>query len=130
MALAKNTVFKVNTVAVTGVTSISWSGRVFATEDITNHDAATPVKMAQTTIADNGKVSLILSPYDKGNTQHALLRSLNISGASAAFVMVQVNSGETATFNGYVSSFSWDTPVLGILKAKVDILVNGEMTIT
>src|ERR1039457_4785672 len=96
--LAKNTVLKIAGTQISAVTSIAWSGRTWAVEDTTNHDAATPVKTTQTTLADNGKVSLVISPYNKADTQHALLRSTNITGASAAFIMVQVNSGETAAF--------------------------------
>jgi hypothetical protein len=130
MSLAKFTTIKVSGTQVSKVTSITWSGRSWAEEDTTNHDASTPIKTTQVTIADNGKVSLVISPYTKGDTQHDLLRTLSGSGASATYVMQQANSGEIATFDGFVTSFSYETPVNGLLKAKVDIRVNGVMTLT
>ncbi len=130
MSLAKNTTIKVSGTQISKVTSIAWSGRVFSTEDTTNHDSTAAVKTVQTTIADNGKVSLVISPYTKGDTQHDLLRTLSVSGASASFVMTQVNTGEIATFTGFVTNFVYDTPVSGLLKAKVDITVSGEMVLT
>lgn len=127
--LAKNTIFKVGTVATTGVTSISWSGITWKVEDTTNHDASTPVEMSQPTVYSNGKISLVMD-YDHTNTQHAALRTLSTSGASQSFIIVQVNSGETQTFTGYVTMFAFDTPVAGLLKAKVDVTISGAMVIS
>lgn len=127
--LAKNTIFKVGTTAVTGVTSIAWSGITWKTEDTTNHDSATPVETLQTTVYSNGKYSVILD-YDVNNTQHTALRTLSTSGASQSFIVIQVNSGETQTFDGYVTSFSFDTPVNGLLKAKIDVTCAGAITLS
>ena len=130
MALAKNTVIKLGVTQIASVTSIAWSGRTWAQEDTTNHDASTPVKTTAVTIADNGKITLVVSPYDKTNTEHAALRTLSTSGASQAFTMIQVDTGEQAAFNAFVTNFAYDTPVNGLLKAKVEITVNGEMSLS
>jgi hypothetical protein len=125
--LAKNTVLKLGApsgVQITGVTAISWSGTSFATEDTTNHDSSTPVKTLQTTVYDNGKLTLTID-YDGTNTQHVALKTLSTSGAAQQFEMIQVASAADNTFTGFVTSFAFVTDVTGLLKAKVDISNSG-----
>jgi hypothetical protein len=53
---------------------------------------------------------------------------LSLSGAANNFkVTYPGDQMGSFQFSGYVSSFSYDTPVLGLLKGKVDILVNGAL---
>src|SRR6185295_16396695 len=99
--LAKHTIFSVGDgggsevfTAVTGVTSLSWSGVSWSNEDTTNNDAATPVKTMAQTLYTNGDFSLVIT-FDATNTQHALLRTLSNTGAQRNFQVTQVGtSGE------------------------------------
>ncbi len=113
---------------IVNVTSFALSGTSWTLEDQTSHDNAVPVKQTQPTIRDEGKVSLILNPYVKGNAYHAALRALSVSGAANNFRITYPGS-EMGSYDlsGFVTSFSFDTPVNGILKAKVDVTVNGAL---
>lgn len=134
MSLAKNTSFKIGNgggeetfAQITGVTELSWSGVSWSTETTTSHDNATPVETLAPTIYSNGTwdLTVLFSPI---NTQHAQLRTLSTSGAFNNFQVEHVNSGEEMQFSGFVSAFTFDTPVDGLVKANVTITVNGAMT--
>jgi hypothetical protein len=114
---------------IQNITSFGLSGTTWKTEDTTSHDSATPVETLQPTIRNDGKISLIISPYIPGNTEHAFLRTLSLSSTANNFRIIYPAS-ELGSFDisGYVTSFSFDTPVNGLLKAKVDITVNGTLT--
>ena len=124
MALAKHTVIKIAGTAITGVTELSWDGVSWDTEETTNHDAATPVRTSVPTLYTNGNIGLVLT-FDHTNTQHALLRTHSTTGAVAEFQMIQVDGGEDVEFDGFVTGFNFDTPVDGLLKANVTIMVDG-----
>lgn len=135
MSLAKNTAFKIGNggspsetfAQITGVTEFSWSGLSWSTETTTSHDSATPVETLAPTIYSNGTFDLTIL-WNPVNTQHAQLRTLSTSGAFNNFQVEHVNSGEEMEFSGFVSAFTFDTPVDGLVKANVTVTVNGEMT--
>jgi hypothetical protein len=113
---------------IINVTSFNLSGTTWAEEDQTSHDNATPVKTTALTVRDEGKISLIINPYVKGNTYHAALRTLAESPNANNFRVTYPGS-EMGSFDvsGFVTSFAFETPVNGILKAKVDIKINGAL---
>ena len=108
------------------VTEISWDGISWDTEETTNHDTTTKVRTSVPTLYSNGNISLVIT-FDAANTNHALLRSLATTGAARNFQLHQV-SGEEMQFEGFVTNFAFDTPVDGLQKANVTVMVNGEMT--
>lgn len=138
MSLAKNTIIKIGDAGsptevftqIAKCTEVAWDGVSWSTEKTTNHDSATPVETMVPTIYSNGSIKITINPYSAGDTQHALLRSLSLSGAARNFQLVHVDSTETAAFSGYVTSFAYETPVDGELKAKVTIMINGAFTIS
>jgi len=113
---------------IVNVTNFNLSGTTWAVEETTSHDNATPVKTVSPTIKDEGKVTLVLDPYVIGNTYHAALRALSVSGAANNFRITypgdQMGSND---LSGFVTNFAFDTPVNGLLKAKVEVTVNGAL---
>lgn len=131
MAIAKNTKILIGDAEVSeaftqilGVTEISWDGTQWDTEETTNHDDATPVRTSVPTVYSNGNINLVIT-HDPANTNHALLKSLSVSGAARNFQLDHVNDAEHVQFEGFVTSHKFDTPKDGIQKANVTIMVNG-----
>lgn len=129
--LAKGINFQVDNsgfAQITNITSFSLSGTTWKTEDVTNHDTTEPVETVVPTIRNDGKISLILSPYIPGNSVHAYLRTLSLSGAANNFRITYPGSSlGSFDVSGYVTSFTFETPVNGLLKAKCDVTVNGTL---
>lgn len=138
MSLGKNTQFKIGDgggtevfTQVSHTTLVDHAGSSWATEDTTNHDAATAVKTLQTTILDNKSFKLTISPFSSVDTQHARMRTRSLDGASNNFkVVFPSGGGETWSFAGYVTDWKFDTPVAGLLKAQCTVMINGAITIT
>ena len=132
--LAKGTQFKISDMAmsptftaITGITSLTWSGVSYDTEDITNHDSTDRAKDFVTTLYTNGEFSLKIT-WDATNTQHAALRTLSESGASNDFQIAYTgSSAEARQFAGFVKSFKYVADVKNVLSAEVQIMVNGHM---
>ncbi len=129
--LAKNTVLKMSDMAMSpvltqipNVTVMKWSGRKWNTEKTTSHDSATPVETSVPTIYSNGDVQLTID-WDHTNAQHAQIKAYSLTGAPCDFEMIQVDSAADDNFTGYITNLTFDTPVDGLLKANVTILVNG-----
>ena len=129
--LAKNTVLKIGDSAmseaftqITKMTNLAWSGRAWDQEDTTNHDDASLAKAFENTLYSNGSFTFTLT-YDQANTQHALLLTKSETGVKVNFHIINVASAMSKLFSGAVTSFAFDTPVGGLLKANVTVMVSG-----
>lgn len=114
---------------VINLTEISFSGTSWSTETTTNHNATDPVESIVPTIRQDGTISLTISPFIPGNTQHDLLRTLSESGASNNFQFIYPQSSVgTFTFAGFVQSFGFETKVDGLYKASVTLQPSAAIT--
>lgn len=115
--------------ALINCTSVTLPTTTWKVEDTTNHGNTTPVSTCQTTIRDDGKIAITLSPYLETDDFHAQMRALSMSGASNNFRFTYPYS-ELGSFDisGTVTSFVPSVPVDGIYKATFEIMADGEIT--
>lgn len=79
-------------------------------------------------LKDNGIVALALN-YIPANTQHALLRTLSISGAQRNFRIAFTDSPQTLwTFAAFVKGVPISNEVDGVTRATINLRVTGSIT--
>jgi len=78
---------------------------------------------------DSGTLSLVLN-FVPGDSNQAALKALYDNGNAQTFACVWNSGSETATaeFEGFIASFSIDSPVEDVVSANVDIAINGGVT--
>lgn len=75
---------------------------------------------------DSGTLSLTVN-WITGDNSHAALKTKFDSGAEQIFAIKWVSGSENAkaTFTGYISGFSIDTPVEDVVSANIEIAIDG-----
>lgn len=117
--------------AITGRTETEWDGRTWETEDVTNNDSTTPVTARALTVATDGNFTLVYKPWDpSGNAQHALLETLNRSGAARNFKLYHPGAsiGTMGPFEACVMVNKKETPTKGVYAARIQLMPTGAIT--
>jgi hypothetical protein len=80
---------------------------------------------------DSGTLSLTLN-FVPGDTSHAALKQDYDNGAKGSFAIKWISGTENATaeFDGYVASFSIDTPVEDVVTVNVELAIDGGVVYT
>lgn len=75
---------------------------------------------------DSGTLSLTVN-WIAGDTGHTALKAAYDAGSLENFGVRWISGSEnaTATFTGYISSFSIDTPVEDVVMASIEIAIDG-----
>ena len=78
---------------------------------------------------DSGTLSLTVN-WVCGDSSHTALKAKYDSGDAQIFAIKWVSGSENAkaTFTGYISSYSIDTPVEDVVSANIDIAIDGAVT--
>ncbi len=114
---------------LTGVTVMTPGARTVATESTTNNDNTTPVTTLLPTVYTEGKLSVVLSPWDGGNSYHTYIESLSESTAVNDFKITwPSDTMGSFEFQAVVSSFMLDVSPTSLLKAKFDLMPTGAIT--
>ena len=75
---------------------------------------------------DSGTLSLTIN-WIAGDVSHTALKAKYDSGTAQVFAVRWVSGTENAqaTFTGYISNYSIDTPVEDVVSANIEIAING-----
>lgn len=77
---------------------------------------------------DSGTLSLTVN-WMAGDVSHTALKTKFDNGEEQIFAIKWVSGGENAkaTFSGYISQYSIDTPVEDVVSANIEIAIDGSV---
>jgi len=111
---------------ISEVTSIG--GPDGSASEIDTTDLNSTAKEFRLGLLDNGSVSISLN-FIPANVQHALLRTLSISGAISNFRMTFTDSPQTTwTFTAFVMGLPIENSVDAVTTASITLRISGSIT--
>lgn len=116
-------------VEVAHVMDMSGPGETAESEDITNHSSPQAYREKIPVILDGGELTFDLI-YISAVGQDDLRAAFEARTVDECIVAWPVaEGGGSVTFDGFVSSWNWATPVAGTLRASIGITVSGPVTV-
>lgn len=115
---------------ISQVRSIAGPTTKATVQDVTTHSTAGNWMEKLAVLIDPGSISFPLN-YDKADTIHAFttgLWNLLINLTQRYYHVVFPASIGYLEFQGYVTSHSFDLPVDNVIRANIEILINGAIS--
>jgi len=98
--------------------------------EIDTTDLSSTAKEFRLGLVDNGSINLAMS-FIPANTQHALLRTLSISGAENNYQLAFTDSPQTLwTFAAFVKGVPIDNSVDAVTTASINLRITGSVAET